>query len=191
MLGAALVVAITGGVGWAGPASAAGASAGSAPCSSMLTVVPTEIFWAPGHVGPWWEGGSVTEVGSCIPGATGPVIATGSWQRVGAARASLTGECPPASFSLQDTRTGAWTNYYEMTNESATETSQLIGIDPIYTPGIPVGTDSFSTRIPTGGVTLARTDPVACNAWPTVDEPPPPPDYTLPAPPSFHIEFDR
>jgi hypothetical protein len=187
-----LIALIVGGastVGLAASASAAGVTEASASCSGVLTVVPTDIVWAPGHVGPWWEDGTVTEVGSCVPGATSPVVATGTWQRVGGPKSSVTGECPRSSFSLQDTRTGAWTNYFEMTSESPTESSQVIGINPIYTPGIPVGTESFTTQIPTGGVRIAHTDPVACSAWPTTDAVTEP--FSVPGPPTFHIVLEQ
>ena len=189
-LGLLAVVVCTGVVGVAGPAVAdpVTVQSGSASCSAMLTVTPTDIVWAPTHQGDWWEDGSVTEVGSCEPGATDPVLATGSWQRVGGSRDSVTGECPGASFSLQDARTGRWTYYYEMTAESGRDTFQVIGIDPFYTPPIPLFYDSFFLTLPAGGALLAKTDPVACAAWPTGPSEAPP--FQIPGPPPFHIELD-
>lgn len=187
----ALLIAGATTVGLAGSASAAPVTTGSTACSAVLTVVPSEIFYSPGHLGTWQEFGTVTEVGSCAPGATSPVLATGHWERDGDARDTTTGECPRARFSLQSTFNGDWTDYFEMTPESAVTSTQLIGIRPFYTPPIPVGTDSFSVPLPSGGVVVAKTDPVACTPWPTTDDPPPPPSYSLPAPPTFHIEFDN
>ena len=193
ILGVALVVSVAGLVGLAQPANAGQVTVGLGPpsCYATLTVVPYgNIEWA-GRYG-WAEEGSVTEVGSCRPGATSPVIATGTWSRYdfnGTYASGITvGGCPSAEFWLQDSRNGSWTDYYEMTGESSTvQTPQLIGINPIYTPPVPFGYDSISTRVPTGGVTLAQTDPVACRSWPTGSDPSVGPG-SYPAPP-FHIQL--
>jgi hypothetical protein len=174
-----LAIAAAGTVGLAQPAGAAQITVGSAPCSATLTVVPGDIEWGPGY-GPlairesgWLEIGNVTAAGSCQPGATAPVVATGMWERFGSSRDSVTGECPPAEFSLQSTQTGTWTDYYEMTNEYAgVQGAQLLGIDPSYTPPVPFGTDGLTTPVPTGGVAVGQTDAAACASWPTAPSPP-------------------
>ncbi|MBV8303986.1 MAG: hypothetical protein JOZ04_07230 [Acidimicrobiia bacterium] len=130
----------------------------------------------------------MTEVGSCQPGATAPVIGTGTWDRYGSGRDATTGQCPPAEFFLHD-RTGQWTYYYEMTDEySGMQSPQLLGLDPLYTPPVPFGYGALFTRVPTG-FAVAQTDTWACAAWPTVSFPTTPP-YSYPAAPTYRIELD-
>src|SRR5207248_6291299 len=182
---AATVVAGGAVVGLARPVAATQVTIGSGPtaCSSTGTVVPDFLGW--GRDG-WEEGGTLTEVGSCQAGATSPVIATGHWQRTGGARNPVTGECPPAFFELQDTRTNEWTDFWEMTDESTVvQSPQVIGANPFYVQ-VPFGTDVINVRVPAGGVSLAETDPAACAAWPTATNPPP---TSFPTPPPFHIKF--
>lgn len=184
VLGVALAVCASGVLAVALPAAADPVTVqpGSAACSAVLTVVPTDIYWGPSHAGDWWEGGTVTEVGSCAPGATAPMVGTGTWQRYGGGRSPVTGQCPPAEFVLKGRNGG---NYYEITDESSlVDSPQILGLNYFYSPNVPIGTDSFSERVPTG-LTLAHTDAAACAAWPTTSAPP----ANIPAPAPFHIEL--
>lgn len=184
VLTAVLAVCGVGMFGLAGTASAAQLTIepGSAPCSAVLNVVPGPIRLVGGRQGPLYEGGTVTEVGSCEPGATGPVLATGTWDRYGGSQ-DVFGRCPSAELWLTDARTGRFEHDYEITQESsAASSAEIFGVNPDYF-AIPFGYGAIVVPAPVGGFFVAQTDQVACAAWPTTLS-------DAPAPPPFRIEID-
>jgi hypothetical protein len=196
---AALALAGAGALGVADPASATEVGIEINPsaafeCHATSTVVPSDIYWAPYYVNGvrtvgWVQSGAVSGDGTCRSGTTTwQLTFTGGWNRHGGG-----GDCRLGDFRLDmhlASPSGSFDTSQSWVSEAADPTPGslrwVIGVDPVYTPSVPFGTDSLSVGVPTS-YGVAEANPALCEGWPAVDLPPP---DTFPATPVFQVTTD-